>query len=330
MLTSQPMVVGGRRRRGRVSLHTDLGPVSLPNPVMTAAGTYGLGLDFAAYGSLATLGAFVTKSLSLHSRKGNTGRNLIPTSSGAMLNSVGLRNPGLECWIDDIYPALAEQGVRIVVSLWGETKADFRKLAGLVAELESVQAVELNLSCPNVKGPDKLVSHDPALVGDYVRTVVDELTGSHVAVWAKLAPSSPDLVQSAQAADSYGASAVTLINTLPGMEVDLASKSLPLSGGYGGLSGAPLHPIAMRAVFQVHQALPRLPIIGVGGVVDVSSAVKLMAVGASAVQIGTASFRDPRAPFKILRALERWFQRRSLEPQALTGCIRADRLPDEE
>jgi dihydroorotate dehydrogenase (NAD+) catalytic subunit len=296
---------------------------------MTAAGTYGFGLDLEPYGSLATLGAFVTKSLSLHPRKGNTGKNLIPTSSGAMLNSVGLRNPGLDAWINDVYPALSEQGVHIVVSLWAETQAEFRKLAGLVADLESVRAVELNLSCPNVKGRDKLVSHDPALVADYVKTVVEELTGSHVAVWAKLAPSTPDIVQSAQAADSYGASAVTLINTLPGMEVDVASKSIPLSGGYGGLSGAPLHPIAMRAVYQVHQALPRLPIIGVGGVVDVSSAVKLMAVGASAVQIGTASFRDPRAPFKILRALERWLQRRGLEPAGLTGCIRADRLPDE-
>lgn len=312
-----------------VDLSTVVGDLELPNPVMTAAGTYGLGGEFDAYGNLAELGAFVTKSLSYDAWRGNSGRNISAAEGGAMLNSVGLSNCGVSSWVTDHYPALTRLGARIVVSIWGRNEGELFDSACLLAACENICAIEVNLSCPNVEDAHLMVSHDPGQVGLYVAAVTEAVRAVPIVVWAKLAPSTPDIVACAQAAERNGASAVTLINTMSAMEVDLQSYTATLSGVFGGLSGPPLHPIALRAIYQVHSALPKLPIVGVGGVCNARTALELMAVGASAVQIGTASFADPRAPYKILGELRRWFGREGVTPSDVVGRVRVGHLPEE-
>jgi dihydroorotate dehydrogenase (NAD+) catalytic subunit len=309
------------------TLRTFVGTVPLDNPVMNAAGTYGFSCEYGAYGPLSALGAFVTKSLSLNPKHGNSGQNLIPARGGMMLNSVGLKNPGVNAWLKDGYPELINAGAKVVVSLWGESENDLYEASAIVSGYEGIVAIEVNLSCPNVAEPRLLVSHNPGFVDSYVSAVVEGTSGSSAVVWAKLAPSSPDIVASAQAAEAAGAQGVTLVNTLSAMSVDLDRRVITLSGGYGGLSGPALHPIALRAVYQVHSALPRLPVVGVGGICNARMALELIGVGASAVQVGTASFRDPRAPHRILAQVTRWLEKRSMAVSDLAGSIRADHVP---
>lgn len=307
-----------------VDLSTKLGSLCLPNPVMPAAGTYGVGTESSSFGSLSDLACFTTKSLSFEPWEGHQGKNLAPTSSGGMVNSVGLKNPGIQRWLAEHYPNLVRLGCRIVVSIWGHDEQEVFQCASAVGPCEQVVAVELNLSCPNHRDPRFLVSNDPRAVGDYVAAASEALTPSSMQIWAKLAPTTPDLVSVAEAAVSNGADAVTLVNTLSAMEVDLENRRPVVSGTYGGLSGPPLRPVALRAVHQVHNALPEVPIVGVGGVGSGRDALELIAVGASAIQVGTASFRDPRAPHRVLREVQEWCWKHNTTPSEMVGCIRGN------
>ena len=203
--------------------------------------------------------------------------------------------------------------MRTVVSIWGRDANELFDAAVVVAACKELAAIEVNLSCPNHDDPRLMVSHDPEEVRKYISAVAAATSG--LPVWAKLAPTTPDLVACSQAAQRSGASAVTLVNTISAMSVDLDRRSTTLSGVLGGLSGPPLHEVALRAIYQVHSALPRLPIVGVGGVVNARTRGSLMAVGASAVQVGTASFVDPRAPYKIIRGIDEWCSRAAPLPQ---------------
>jgi dihydroorotate dehydrogenase (NAD+) catalytic subunit len=305
-------------------MSTKVGSLRLPNPVMPAAGTYGVGTEFAGFGNLALLGAFTTKSLSLEPWAGNVGQNVIPGPGGSILNSVGLRNPGMQAWIREIYPQLSAVGCRIVVSIWGHNEDEVFDCASLLAGCSDVVAVELNLSCPNHRDPRFLVSNSALAVASYVSAATEALGSSSAQVWAKLSPTTSDLVSVSEAASSRGADAVTLVNTLSAMAIDLESRRSTLSRTYGGLSGPPLHPIALRAVHQVHSSLPELPVIGVGGISSAREALGMMAVGASAVQIGTASFADPRAPYRILEDMERWCIDTATTPSELMGVVQGN------
>ena len=238
-----------------------------------------------------------------------------------MLNSVGLKNPGVRAWRQSHYPALARRGVRTVVSIWGRDENELFDAAAVVAACKELAAIEVNLSCPNHDDPRLMVSHDPEQVRKYISVVAAATSGS-VPVWAKLAPTTPDIVACAGAAQEAGASAVTLVNTLSAMSVDLDRRSVTLSGVLGGMSGPPLHEVALRAIYQVRSAFPRLPIVGVGGVVNARTALELMAVGASAVQVGTACFVDPRAPYKIIRGIDEWCAHRRTTLAEVIGSIR--------
>jgi len=294
-----------------------VGRVTLKNPVMNAAGTYGAGAELASFGDLSALGAFVTKSLSLRPWRGNQGHNLTPAPGGGMLNSVGLKNPGVRRWIEEDYPRLAHTGAAVVVSLWGTTVEAVVSAAMAVEQYTDAIAIEVNLSCPNSGSPHLLVSHDPGLIRRQIGAIADRL--EHTPVWAKLAPSAPDIVACAAAAADVGADAVTLVNTLSAMAVDTASQAPTLSGIYGGLSGPPLHAIALRAVHQVHAARQDIPIIGVGGVSDKTTALRMFVVGARAVQVGTACFADPRTPHKLVTQLSKAFGRGGFDYGALVG-----------
>jgi dihydroorotate dehydrogenase (NAD+) catalytic subunit len=226
-----------------------------------------------------------------------------------MLNAVGLQGPGVEAWLADELPALERSGARVVASIWGRTVEDFALAAKALADAPPcVVAVEVNVSCPNLEDRRRMFAHAP----ETTAAAVDAAGAAGRPRWAKLSPNAADLAEIAAAAHEAGAEAVTLVNTLLGLRLDVEARRPVLGGGGGGLSGPAMHPVAVRAVYDVHAAQPELPIVGVGGVTDAETAIELLLAGASAIQIGTASFADPRATAKVLAGLEEWCRRHGL------------------
>jgi dihydroorotate dehydrogenase (NAD+) catalytic subunit len=304
-------------------LSTRVGSVVLPNPVMTASGTSGHGIELADYGDLSELGAVVVKSLSVRPWPGNPSPRVHEVGT-SMLNSVGLQGPGLAAWLESDLPALARAGARVVVSIWGQSVADYADAAALLAQTTSsdatpVVALEVNVSCPNVEDRARMFAHSAAMT----RQVMVATAPVQLPRWAKLSPNVPDLVEIAAGALEGGASGLTLVNTLLGLALDLQTGRPVLGAGGGGLSGAAVHPVAVRAVWECRAAFPDTPIVGVGGVASAADALELLMAGADAVQVGTATFRDPRAPWKILRDLARWCTRRGTSVDALRTAARA-------
>ena len=250
----------------------------------------------------------MVKSLSPEPWPGNPAPRLHPASAG-MLNSVGLQGPGVKAWLDDDLPRLTAVGARVVTSIWGQRVDDFARAAAMVAGAPGVVAIEVNVSCPNVEDRRRMFAHSPAATAEVVAAVGEHCPG--VPRWAKLSPTVADVAEVAGAALAAGAEGVTLVNTVLAMAIDLDRRRPLLGSGPtgGGLSGPAIHPLAVRAVFDVRQAHPGAGIVGVGGVSTGDDAVELMLAGADAVQVGTATFRDPRAPLKVLRGLERWCSR---------------------
>ncbi len=291
--------------QGGVDLAVRVGSVVLPNPVMTASGTAGHADELAAYVPLGELGAVVVKSLSPEPWPGNPAPRVHQTPAG-MLNSVGLQGPGIEAWLADDLPRLAAAGARVVVSIWGQRVGDFAKAAAALEGADGVVALEINVSCPNLEDRRRMFAHSPTATAEVVaavRAACPSLPG-----WAKLSPTVADIAEIAGAALHAGAEAVTLVNTALGMAIDVETRRpvLGSGGAGGGLSGPAIHPIAVRAVYDVRAAHPDVGIVGVGGVQHGRDAVELLLAGADAVQVGTASFRDPRAPLTVLRGLEAW------------------------
>jgi dihydroorotate dehydrogenase (NAD+) catalytic subunit len=301
-----------------LDLTTRVGEVVLPNPVMTASGTAGHGAELGHYLDLSSLGAVVVKSLSAEPWAGNPAPRVHETTAG-MLNSVGLQNPGVEAWLADELPALAATGARVVASIWGFTVESYEKAAAMLADAPpSVVAVEVNLSCPNVESRRSMFAHSAAATAEVVEATATAVRPR----WAKLSPNVTDLTEIAVAALDAGADAVTLINTVMGLAIDPVTRRATLGNFGGGLSGAAIHPIAVRAVNDVHQARPDATIVGVGGVTRAEDVVELLLAGASAVQIGTATFRDPRAPGRILRELQGWCRKHRVRRLAdLIGAV---------
>jgi dihydroorotate dehydrogenase (NAD+) catalytic subunit len=300
-----------KRARGEaVDLATRVGSLVLANPVMTASGTAGHGAELAAYFDLSRLGAVVVKSLSAEPWAGNPAPRVHETEAG-MLNSVGLQNPGVDAWLADELPALVATGARVVASIWGTTVAGYEKAAAaLKAAPDTVVAVEVNLSCPNLEGGRHMFATDPSATREAVSAVA---AACGRPVWAKLSPNVTDLVEIAGGAADGGAAALTLVNTVKGMAIDPVSRRPRLGAGGGGLSGAAIRPVAVRALYDVHQAFPGLPLVGVGGVATAGHAVELLLAGASAVQVGTATFENPRASVRVLEGLEAWCRRHRVE-----------------
>jgi dihydroorotate dehydrogenase (NAD+) catalytic subunit len=301
----------------RPDLTTAVGSVMLPNPIMTASGTAGHGVELSPFTDLAGLGAHVVKSLAAFEWAGNPPPRLHPTPVG-MINAVGLQGPGASAWRRDTLPALSRCGARVVASIWGRTVEEYAAAADALAGVDDgggVVAVELNLSCPNLGGDHAMFGHHP----DLAAAVVDATAGCGLPRWAKLSPNTDRLVAVAGAVRDAGAEAVTLVNTLLGMVIDTESGRPVLGNGGGGLSGHAIHAVAVRAVFDVRAAYPELPIVGVGGVWNGADAVELMLAGANAVQVGTATFADPRAPERVLAEVGQWCARRQVT--ALSGIV---------
>ncbi len=300
---------GYLRGRAEVDLTCRVGSLSLSNPVMTASGTSGHGAELATYFPLASLGGVVVKSLAAFPWTGNPAPRVHETRLG-MLNSVGLQGPGVEAWLEEELPGLVDAEARVVVSIWGRTVDDYRGAADMLASAPpAVVAVEVNVSCPNVEDRRRMFAHSASAT----EAVLAATEGCGRPRWAKLSPNVTDLVEMADAARRGGAEAVTLVNTVMGMAIDPGTGQYRLGAGGGGLSGAALHPVAVRAVHDVAAALPGLPIVGVGGVASAEDAAELLVAGASAVQVGTATFADPRAPARVLSGLRGWCQRHGVE-----------------
>ncbi len=293
---------------GDVDLSTRVGSLELANPVMTASGTAGHAAELGAYFPLAELGAVVVKSLCVDPWPGNPPPRLHQTASG-MINSVGLQGPGIDAWIDRDLPELIAAGVPVVVSIWGQRVADFAKAAAALAGVPGIAALEVNVSCPNVEDRRRMFAHSPSATAAVVAAVGESCPA--LPRWAKLSPTVADVAEVAGAALAAGAEAVTLINTVLAMAIDVETRRPVLGSGAagGGLSGPAVHAVAVRAVFDVRASHPHAAIIGVGGVMNGEDAVELLMAGADAVQVGSATFRDPRAPLRILREIERWCAR---------------------
>jgi len=269
---------------GDVDLSVEVGSLELANPVMTASGTAGHADELGAYFPLADLGAVVVKSLSVEPWPGNPPPRLHQTASG-MINSVGLQGPGLETWIEQDLPRLVATGARVVVSIWGQRVADFAKAAAMVAGAPGVTALEVNVSCPNIEDRRRMFAHSPTATAEVMAAVGASCPA--LPRWAKLSPTVADVAEVAGAALDAGAEAVTLINTVLAMAIDVERRRPVLGSGAagGGLSGPAVHAVAVRAVFDVRASYPDAAIIGVGGVMSGEDAVELMMAGADAVQV---------------------------------------------
>jgi dihydroorotate dehydrogenase (NAD+) catalytic subunit len=278
-----------------------LGRLKLKNPVMTASGTFGYGEEYANYIDLNKLGAIVVKGLSLKPRLGNPPPRIMETTGG-MLNSVGLQNIGVEAFINEKLPFLRQYDTMVIANIYGETYDEYKKVAKKLNSAKGVHALEVNISCPNVKKGGLSFGCDPKIAARVTRTVKDETS---LPVVVKLTPNVTDIAAIAHAVEKAGADVISLINTLTGMSVDFKTRKPHLKSITGGLSGPAIKPVALRMVWQVVQRVS-VPVIGIGGIMTAQDALEFLIVGAKAVQIGTANFINPHATIEIIEGIENY------------------------
>ena len=285
-----------------IDMRTRLGSVELPNPVLTASGCAAAGRELHQFFDVARLGAVVTKSIMLEPRSGRPTPRMAETPSG-MLNSIGLQGPGIDAFLEHDLPWLVEHDARAGVSIAGGSVEEYAELARRLRGAEGVALLEVNISCPNVENRGLVFACDASSAAEVVAAVRAE-TDPAVPVLAKLSPDVTDIVAIARACVDAGADGLAMINTLLGMVIDTDTMRPALAGVTGGLSGPAIRPVAVRCVWQVHAALPHVPILGMGGVKTGLDALQLVLAGASAVSVGTVVFHDPSAPVRVLAELE--------------------------
>jgi dihydroorotate dehydrogenase (NAD+) catalytic subunit len=303
-----------------VRLATHVGDLPLANPVMAASGTFGYGLDLAEFCPPERLGGLVTKGLSPKARVGNPPPRIVETAAG-MINAIGLQNIGVEAFCREVLPELRWRKAVVVVNVFGETMDAYLEVIDRCEREKGIDGYELNVSCPNVTAGGMEFGHDP----DQLNTLTGRCRAStNRRLWVKLSPNAPSLLDTARAAADAGADALTLINTVRAMAVDADLRKPVLATRFGGLSGPAIKPIALRMVWEVHQALPGMPIVGIGGIESGRDAVEFLLAGASAVQVGTATFRDPAAPLRIIGEIEAFCAERGVEDvrELIGGLLR--------
>ena len=282
----------------------ELGPLKLKNPVMTASGTFGYGREFAPFMNLNRLGAIVVKGLSLQPSVGNRPPRIVETAGG-MLNAIGLENVGLKAFAKDKLPFLRTLQTPVIVNIYGRSVAEYARLAAGLDALDGIGAVEVNISCPNVKAGGVAFGTNPKMAGRVVRTVRRKTS---LPVIVKLSPNVTDIAAMARCVVDSGADIVSLINTITGMAIDVATRRPKLANVTGGLSGPAIKPVALRMVWQVASTVA-VPVIGIGGIASASDALEFLIAGASAVQVGTANFVNPAAAVGIVEEMERFLIR---------------------
>ena len=285
-------------------LTTDLAGLRLCNPVMTASGTFGYGLEFQDFVNLEEIGAVIVKGTTLHQREGNPYPRMAETARG-MLNCVGLQNKGVDYFCNNIYPRIKDIGTNMIVNVSGNTPEDYAECAARIGQLEAIPAIELNISCPNVRHGGMAFGTTTEGAASVVRAV-RKAYGKTLIV--KLSPNVTSITDIALAVQDAGADAVSLINTLMGMAIDAERRKRVLSIGTGGLSGPCIKPVALRMVYQVAHAVS-IPVIGLGGISSATDAVEFLLAGATAVEIGTANFVDPAITVKVAKGIGEYLDR---------------------
>ncbi len=296
-------------------LAVKLGPLELKNPIVTASGTFGYGLEFTDFVDLSRLGGLCTKGLSLDPHAGNAPPRICETPAG-MLNAIGLQNIGVKAFLREKLPRLCELDATVIANVWGDVEEDYVAVVRALEEAEGIAAVELNISCPNVEKGGMLFGNSPSATASLVSRVRGATRRPLI---VKLSPNAPDLVASARAAQESGADILSLVNTFVAMAIDPETARPRISFGTGGLSGPAIKPLAVRMVFQVARALPSVPLMGIGGISELSDVLEFLAAGASAVQVGTANFKDPAVSGHLVEELEAYCSERGTAVSALVG-----------
>ncbi len=289
------------------NLAVSLGGILIKNPVMAASGTFGYGQEFASLFDLNRLGGIVVKGLSLKPAPGNPPPRTVETCGG-MLNAIGLENVGLEAFVRDKLPFLQSLDTAVIVNIYGHNTQEYAELAQRVQELDGIAGVEVNISCPNVKAGGMAFGTDPKTAAQVTKVVRQN---TRLPLIVKLSPNVTDVATIARAAEQAGADAVSLINTITGMSVDVEARRPKLANIVGGLSGPAIKPIALRMVWETIQSVD-IPVIGIGGIMDTTDALEFLMVGAHAVQVGTANFVNPRATMDIVEGLETYLKENSI------------------
>ena len=283
------------------NLNVNISDLSLKNPVMTASGTFGYGLEFSDFIDLRRLGGIIVKGTTLHPRQGNDYPRMAETASG-MLNCVGLQNKGVDHFCEHIYPLIKDIDTNMIVNVSGSTVDDYAECAARIDALDGIPAIELNISCPNVRQGGMAFGVTSKGAAAVVKAVRQRY---HKTLIVKLSPNVTDIAEIARVCEAEGADSVSLINTLMGMAVDIERRQSLLSIGTGGLSGPAVKPVALRMVSQVAKAV-KIPVVGLGGISNATDAIEFLMVGATAIEVGTANFLDPTVTVKIIDGINAW------------------------
>ena len=299
------------------NLQVNIGALSLKNPVMTASGTFGYGLEFADFMPLDGIGGIIVKGTTLKPREGNDYPRMAETASG-MLNCVGLQNKGVDYFCEHIYPQIKDIDTNMIVNVSGSSPEDYAECAARIDALENIPAIELNISCPNVKDGGMAFGVTCAGASSVVKAVRQAY---HKTLIVKLSPNVTDITEIARAVEAEGADSVSLINTLMGMAVDIEKRKRVLSIGTGGLSGPAVKPVALRMVYQVARAV-KIPVVGLGGISTAKDAIEFLMCGATAIEIGTANFLDPAISIKVRDGINDWLDQHGVHDiHDIIGCL---------
>jgi len=301
-------------------LSVNLGGILMKNPVMTASGTSGYGEEIAEIYDLSALGALTLKGLSLEPQAGNPPPRICETPAG-MLNSIGLQNIGVRTFIEQKLPDLRERDVAIIANIYGHRVEEYAEVARLLTEAGGVDGIELNISCPNVQKGGMVFGTDPRETRKVVQWV---RKATPLPLLVKLSPNVTDITEFARIAEGEGADILSLINTLLGMSIDISTRRPRLANGMGGLSGPAIRPVALRMVYQVAQVV-KIPLVGMGGIMNAEDAIAFFLAGASAVAVGTVNFVDPMAPVRIVEGIREYMQAEGIKSiKGLTGALKKD------
>lgn len=291
-----------------IDLQIKIGSAEFKNPVMTASGTFGYGQEYADFVNIHRLGAIVAKGISLEPRKGNPPPRIVETPCG-MLNAIGLENVGVDAFIDKKMPYLREVGTSVIVNILGDSTDDYKNLAAKLNDVPGISAIEVNISCPNVKKGGVAFGTDPKMAQTVTKTV---RKACDLPLIVKLSPNVTDVSLIAKAVEDGGADSISLINTILGLAIDINSRKPKLANVVGGLSGPAIKPIALRMVWQVAKTV-KVPVIGIGGITTAEDAIEFLVAGASAIQVGTANFVNPQATEDILKGLKDYLCKNKME-----------------
>lgn len=299
-------------------LNVKVGGLDLKNPVMTASGTFGYGIEFADFIDLNQLGGFIVKGTTLHAREGNDYPRMAETPSG-MLNCVGLQNKGVDYFCDHIYPQLKDIQSNVLVNVSGSSPKDYAECATRINKLDHIPGIELNISCPNVKDGGMAFGVTCEGAASVVRAVRKRYDKTLI---VKLSPNVTDIASIAKAVEAEGADSVSLINTLMGMSIDIERRQSRLSIGTGGLSGPCVKPVALRMVWQVARAV-NIPVVGLGGIMNATDAIEFLMAGATAIEIGTANFIDPTTTIRVINGINEWLDNHGVKDvHEIIGCMK--------